>query len=284
MGGAMSDLATPTSAAATPPSPLATVEPWDLVAADYTAEALPYFTRYAEGALALVGLPPGARVADVAAGPGTLSLLAAAAGARVSAIDFSPRMVAELRARAAARGLGGAIEAEVGDGQRLPFADAAYDAAFSMFGLMFFPDRVAGLRELARVLRPGRPALISSWVPFQGPFGALMEAARELLPGLPLGGGKPPLGTPDEIRQEMAEAGFATVTVETVVHELTAPSFEAFWTTMLRTNAPLVLVRHRVGAERWAAVGPQIKDRVRASVGDGPLVIGRGAYFGVGRT
>jgi SAM-dependent methyltransferase len=273
----------PSSAPA--PSPLATAEPWDLVAAGYTAEALPYFTRFSRDALARVELPQQPRIADVAAGPGTLSLLAAAAGARVSAIDFSERMVEVLRQRAAAEGLTDAIEVTVGDGQRLPFPTGAYDAAFSMFGLMFFPDRIAGMRELARVLRPGRPALIASWVPFDGPFGALMEAAREQLPGLPLGsGGPPPLGTPDEIRREMSAAGFASISVENVVHELTASSFEAFWTVMVRSNAPLVLIRHKVGEERWQSLGPKIHDRLHQMLGDGPLVIGRGAYFGVGRT
>jgi SAM-dependent methyltransferase len=266
-----------------PASPLATAEPWDLVADGYVAEALPYFLAYARDALARVPLASGAKIADVAAGPGTLSLLAAAAGAHVSAIDFSVEMVARLRARAAAEGLTDAIDVTVGDGQRLPFPSHTYDAAFSMFGLMFFPDRLAGLRELARVVRPGCLVLISSWVPFAGPFGILMEAARELLPGLPVGGGKPPLGTPEEIRAEMTAAGFASVSVETVVHELTAPSFDAFWTIMLRTNAPLVLLRHRLGVDRWSTVAPGIEERVRRSVGEGPLVIGRGAYFGVGR-
>src|SRR4029077_9096481 len=108
---------------------------------------------------------------DVAAGPGTLSLIAAAAGARVSAIDFSERMVDEFRTRAAAAGLAGALDIRVGDGQALPFESAAYDCACSIFGLMFFPDRHAGLREMRRVLRPGGRAIVSSWVPFDGPFG-----------------------------------------------------------------------------------------------------------------
>ena len=265
-------------------SALATAEPWDLVAVNYAAESLPYFEGFSREALRLAALPPRPRVADIAAGPGTLSVLAAAEGATVSAIDLSPRMVDEFRARVAAAGVAAAIDVRVGDGQQLPFETAAYDGAFSMFGLMFFPDRGAGFRELARVLKPGCPALVSSWVPFAGPFGALMAAARELLPGLPFGGGGPPLGTPDEIRGEMTAAGFTTVTVETVVHTLTMPSFEAFWDMMVRTNAPLVLIRHRVGAARWSEVAPAIKERVRQSVGDGPLVVGRGAYFGIGRT
>ena len=79
-------------------------------------------------------------------------------------------------------------------------------------------------------------------------------------------------------------AGFTTVTVETVVHPFTMPSFEEFWDMMLRTNAPLVLIQHRVGAARWAEVAPAIEERVRQTVGDGPLAVGRGAYFGIGRT
>src|SRR4029077_13952354 len=75
-------------------SPLATAEPWDLVAAGYTAEALPYFEVFSRAALQAARLPSGARIVDVAAGPGTLSLLAAAAGARVSAIDLSEGMLA----------------------------------------------------------------------------------------------------------------------------------------------------------------------------------------------
>src|SRR5450432_230706 len=272
----------PLAPASPPPTPLGTAEPWDLVAAAYSAESLPYFETFALEALARAALPSGARIVDVAAGPGTLSLLAATAGARVSAIDFSEEMVASFRARAEASGLMSAIDLRQGDGQRLPFEDRSYDAAFSMFGLMFFPDRAAGLRELRRVLRPGGRAIISSWVPFDGPFGELMRATRELLPGLPLGGGSPPLADPREIERELTAAGFSSVTVETIGHELVASSFDAFWDTMERTNAPLVLVRHRLGAERWAEVSPRIRARVRATLGPGPLVIGRGAFLGIG--
>jgi SAM-dependent methyltransferase len=269
-------------AAPTSPSPLATPEPWDLVASAYALEAGPYFEIFAREALARAELAGGARIVDVAAGPGTLSLLAAAAGARVSALDFSERMVAELESRRAAAGMTDRIEVRVGDGQQLPFDSGAYDAAFSMFGLMFFPDRAAGLREMRRVLKPGGRAIVSSWVPFDGAFGAIMKTAAEFIPGMPMGDGKQPLASPDEIQKEMSAAGFSSVTVVSVAQELKAPSFDAFWTAMQRTNAPLVLVQHRLGAARWSVVGPQIRERLRAQLGDGPLVAGRGAYLGIG--
>src|SRR6516225_11058189 len=103
--GAMSDASTKPNDST---NPLATPEPWDLVAPDYAAEALPYFEVFSRAALRAAALPAGARIVDVAAGPGTLSLLAAAAGARVSAIDISERMLAAFRARAAAAELAGA--------------------------------------------------------------------------------------------------------------------------------------------------------------------------------
>jgi ubiquinone/menaquinone biosynthesis C-methylase UbiE len=262
-------------------SALATAEPWDLVAVDYAAEALPYFETFSREALRLAALAPRARVADVAAGPGTLSLLAAAAGATVSAIDVSPNMVAAFRARVAAAGLDAAIDVRVGDGQQLPFESGVFDAAFSMFGLMFFPDRAAGLREMKRVLRPGGRALISSWIPFEGPFGVLLRTAAEIIPGLPSGG---ELALADEasITRELTEAGLANVTVHRVAHELKVSSFDAFWTAMERTNAPLVLIKHRVGPERWRSLGPKIRDKVRATLGDGPVTLGRGAFVGIG--
>jgi SAM-dependent methyltransferase len=262
-------------------SVLATAEPWDLVAVNYAAESLPYFEAFSREALRLAALPPKARVADIAAGPGTLSLLAAADGATVSAIDLSEKMVGELRARMAAAGLSDAVDVRVGDGQQLPFETAAYDGAFSMFGLMFFPDRAAGLREMKRVLKPGGRGVISSWIPFDGPFGVLFNAASDIIPGLPSGASFA-LSDEESVRSEMTDAGFTSVVVHRVAQELKAESFDRFWNAMERTNAPLVLIKHRVGPERWQTLGPKIRERVGATLGDGPLTIGRGAFIGIG--
>lgn len=260
---------------------LATAEPWDLVAVDYTAQSLPYFEAFSREALRLAALPPDARIADIAAGPGTLSVLAATAGAKVDAIDFSPRMVDEFRARIAAAGLSSAIDVRVGDGQQLPFESGTYDAAFSMFGLMFFPDRAAGFREMKRILKPGGRAVVSSWIPFDGPFGTLFQVTSEIIPGLPTGGG---FGLSDEesIVREMSDAGLNNVSVHRVTQELKADSFDKFWNAMERTNAPLVLIKHRVGPERWKTLGPKIRERVAATLGTGPITIGRGAFVGIG--
>jgi ubiquinone/menaquinone biosynthesis C-methylase UbiE len=94
---------------------------------------------------------PGQRVLDVACGTGALTLAVAerVAGGAVLGLDASREMLAVARRKHAD------IEWHDGRAESLPFADASFDAVVSQFGLMFFDDRAAALREMQRVLRPG---------------------------------------------------------------------------------------------------------------------------------
>jgi ubiquinone/menaquinone biosynthesis C-methylase UbiE len=262
-----------------PGSPLGTPQPWDLVASAYTEDVAPIFELFARDALRFADVAAGDRVLDVATGPGTLALLAAARGARVSAVDFAPSMIAELEKRAqGARDL----DVRVADGQALPFADGAYDAAFSMFGLIFFPDRARGLAELHRVLRGGGRAVISSWAPFEGPFATVLETLRELAPEASLGAGPLPLSTPEEVTEEMSAAGFGEVIVHTVSHTVTAPSPASLWVVLQRSSAPLVLLRRALGEDRWAAISDGILARLESVYGTGSVPDAFTALLGVG--
>ncbi len=142
-------------------SPLATPEPWDLVADGYV-ENVADFEAFAREALRLV--PAAGEVLDVAAGPGSLTLLAARTATRVHAVDFAPAMLEALRARAAAAGITN-VDTQLADAQSLPFPDESFDVAYSMFGIIFFADRSRALAEMARVLRPGARVVVSSWPP-----------------------------------------------------------------------------------------------------------------------
>ncbi len=263
-----------------PPSPLASPEPWSLVADDYTLELLPMFELFSRDALALVPTHAGARVLDVAAGPGTLTLLAAEAGRSVAAIDFSPQMVKNLKARLNGAQLG--ADVRLGDGQELPWENAQFDAAFSMFGLMFFPDRAKGLRELLRVLKPGGKAVVSSWAPFDGIFKSVMAAMREVLPEIPFGSGKGPLGDPDELKSELGSAGFVDVSVTPVTHQVSAESAAEFWSQCQRSTAPIVLLKARIGDDRWPDVTRGVVERLEAEYGAGPVPLQSTAYLGRG--
>src|SRR5215468_9544402 len=125
-------------------------------------------------------------------------------------------MIALLERRAQAEGLRG-IRARVGDGQALPHPDQGHDAAFSLFGLMFFPDRARGFAELRRILRPGGRAVVSSWQPAERSrvITALFSALQQALPEPAAPPSQPPLGTEEACRAEMEQC-FADVEVHPV--------------------------------------------------------------------
>lgn len=266
------------------PSPLASPEPWDLVSAAYAEEVVPQFTLFAKDAWRLAALPRGARVLDVACGPGTLALLAAADGARVDAIDFSPKMVELLRAKVARDGIDG-VDARVGDGQALPFADASYDGAFSMFGLMFFPDRARGFGELRRCLCDGGVAVVGSWQPMESsvPFlASVFEALRAHIPGLPFGNREAPLSDEDVFASELGAAGFRDIAVHAVTHSPEPLRTEEAWPMFVRTMAPLAMLSRKMGPA-WPAVSERILGDLRARHGEGPQHIEMPAWIGVAR-
>jgi ubiquinone/menaquinone biosynthesis C-methylase UbiE len=254
--------------------------PWDLVSDGYTSFIAPAFSRYADVALDRLGVGPGSRVADVACGPGTLALQAAARGASVRALDFSPAMVERARLRCA----GADVDVEPGDGQHLPWPDATFDAAASMFGLMFFPDRVRGLRELARVVRPGGRIAITSWPPQDvvPEFVALFTAIQEVLPDLPPSEPFRPMSSEAEIRAETNAAGLSDVSLETVRFSLEATSLSEFWTAMERSLAPLAMLRARL-ADSWGDVGPKLAGAFERRLGPGPVRAEMPAWLTVAR-
>ncbi len=145
---------------------------------------------------------------------------------RVTAIDFSPKMVSifkkDLKEKAIRH-----VKVHHGDGQALPFENNSFDAAFSMFGLMFFPDRPKGFAELYRTLKPGGRAVVSSWAPIsRSPsMKAMFGALRAMNPDMP----EPrkamkSLEDPKVFREEMSGAGFTNVRIlpvrKTVSHNL----------------------------------------------------------------
>lgn len=243
-----------------PPSPMSTPEPWQLVAEGYAAEASLVMAPFSRRAAELLAPGPGARVLDVAAGPGTLAITLAPAVRELVALDFSERMIAELERAARAAGLVN-LRALVGDGQHLPFGEAEFDAGFSIFGLMFFPDRARGFAELARVLKPGAGAVVSAWAPvadaplLRAMFGALAAADPTFVLPLRNDAG---VENPDVLAAEMRAGGFERVRIEPMTLTVRPSSAQDLWLRMARSSAPLVLLRNRLGESEWQRREPII--------------------------
>ncbi|MCJ2037280.1 class I SAM-dependent methyltransferase [Methylobacterium sp. J-068] len=198
---------------------------WDTAAAQYETTAHPFTARYAEAALARVPLTSDSRVLDVAAGTGALALAAARTGSQVLATDFSPGMVARIAAAELPN-----VEARVMDGQALALPDAGFDAVFSIFGVILFPDWRKGLAEMARVTRPGGYGVVATWKDHgAATFLLLGRIRRTLFPereGVTMPEAVTALSEPEDFARELAAAGYHTPVIEAVTHdyELAVPS------------------------------------------------------------
>jgi demethylmenaquinone methyltransferase / 2-methoxy-6-polyprenyl-1,4-benzoquinol methylase len=105
--------------------------------------------RWRERAVDLARVGQGSRALDVATGTGDLAMALQARGAEVVGMDFSERMLEIARAKAPG------IRFEAGNALSLPYADGEFDAVTVGFGARNFSDLALGLREMARVTRPG---------------------------------------------------------------------------------------------------------------------------------
>jgi demethylmenaquinone methyltransferase / 2-methoxy-6-polyprenyl-1,4-benzoquinol methylase len=167
--------------------------------------------------LAAEVVQPGDRVLDAACGTGDLALEAERRGGKVTGLDFSERMLERARAKS------DSVEWVQGDVMALPYDEATFDAATIGFGIRNVSDLEGGLRELARVLRPGgRLAVLEITRPrgllrpfFRLWFDVLVPLAGKVLPGgsaytyLPASVRRFP--GPDDLADAMRRSGFENV-------------------------------------------------------------------------
>ena len=126
------------------------------------------------------GIEPGQAVLDVGSGPGALTteLVRRLGDAHVAAVDPSPPFVEALRARLPE------VDVRTAAAEALPFEDRAFDATLAELVVHFMSDPVAGLREMARVTRPGGVVAACVWDHDGGgsPLSTCWQAARDLDP------------------------------------------------------------------------------------------------------
>lgn len=224
---------------------------WDRHAETYRRVGAPFTGYIAQTLFHTVAgrLPEAAHILEVACGNGELSRAAVlhlqqerratGRGGLVVATDFSSGMVELAKQTLDAIDAGELARCEVQDGQALEFAAGSFDAVFSSFGIFLFPDRMAGWREAARVLRPGGLLATAVW---RGPehneltrlqmaplLAALPEATRAALPRP----GWLDVSTAEGLAREVSEAGFTAPEVTVFDACLTVPTPAAMWSMML---------------------------------------------------
>jgi SAM-dependent methyltransferase len=162
---------------------------------------------------------PADRVLDIGCGTGGTTRAAAriAAHGSVLGVDLSSAMLRVARQRAAAEGIEN-VSFEQVDAQIHPFEHAAFDVAVGRTSATFFGDRVAGLANVGRALRPGGRLVLLTWQPVPsnewilGLSGAL--AAGRDLPSPPPDAPAPfTLADSGVIRSVLDAAGYTGVSV-----------------------------------------------------------------------
>lgn len=213
---------------------------WEVCYQNYAKRAAPQTARAAAVLVGRVPPPRGAKVLDIATGPGVVALLAAKAvgpSGDVIATDLMPKWQPILERACAEAGLHNCSFRQMG-AETLAFADDSFDIVYCQFGLMFVPEPVRALREMRRVLRPGGRLGIVVWstadeVPCFHPSRIIGRIAPPLpddktLP-TPLA-----LGESGLIEGMVAEAGFDQITVERHTVETTIPDPETYWQELVR--------------------------------------------------
>ena len=189
--------------------------PYDLMNSVMTAGL---HHRWRERAADLARVGPGSRALDVATGTGDLAIELASRGASVVGSDFSEGMLDVARRKAPG------LTWEQGNALALPYEDATFDAATVGFGARNFSDLQQGLREMARVVRPGgrvvvleittpqKPPLstfFSLWFDRIVPLLGTLASEPEAYPYLPSSGKRFP--APEALAGELAAAGLTDV-------------------------------------------------------------------------
>ena len=214
----------------------ATEAAYDGYAADYREWWAPVIAPAAVSLLdRLDGLvEDGATLVDIGAGTGTVAVAALRRWPAISVIGVDPasRLLEWAEADARDAAVADRLTVQVGKAAALPLGDASVDAATSTFVLQLIPDRLAGVREAFRVLRPGGVFAHLTWQVDEDPFEPedVFDDAMSALgldsPARAAGEGQS-YASPGGAAAEMRRAGFRDVRAREawLVHRFTPQTY-----------------------------------------------------------
>jgi ubiquinone/menaquinone biosynthesis C-methylase UbiE len=236
-----------------------------------------YGPTLAAALITFTGVDPGARALDVGCGPGALAAALAErlGAASVSAADPSEPFAAACRARLPQ------VDVRTASAEQLPFADGAFDVALAQLVVNFLADAPAGVRELARVTRPGGTVAACVW-DYAGEMTLLRtfwDAAREIDPQ---GAAAADEGTTmrwcseSELARLWGDAGLGEVRTGSLEARAAYASFEDLWSPLPTGVGPAGAYTKALDVERRAALREAYRRRL--AVADGPFELSARAF------
>lgn len=213
------------------------------------------------------------RVLETAAGTGIVTRKlrnVLPADARLVATDLNPAMleVAAPKFRPKEQ-----VELKPADAMALPFPDQAFDLVVCQFGVMFYPDKDKGYREVHRVLAPGGRYLFNVWDSHR--YNAFARIAHETVtrffPADPPGFYRVPFGYHqiDPIKESLLAAGFSPIGATVIERTKRIPDAHAFARGLVYGNPLADQIRQRGGVEPDRVVDA-IAEELRREFGADP--------------
>jgi SAM-dependent methyltransferase len=197
---------------------------------------------------------------------------------KVFGIDPSPEMVAAARREATRLGLKNA-QFDVAFADRLPFPADTFDAVVSRLGAMFFPSPADAVREILRVLKPGRKLALAVWHfaernPFHFVLAQVMDRYVDPQPAEPDALDAFRFAPPGKLREVLSQAGATAPSERLLQFTIQAPiSVEDFWTLRLGMSEKLREKIAMLPQEKVAEVHRQVLKAL------GEYSTGRGMSF-----
>jgi ubiquinone/menaquinone biosynthesis C-methylase UbiE len=222
------------------------------------------------------GIQPGMRALDVGCGPGGLTReLATRLGSRnVAAIDPAAQFAAACRDR------NPGTDVRTGVAEQLPWPAGYFDAALSSLVIGFLCDPGLGVKEMARVTRPGGIVAACMWDIANGGMTMLRifwTAARQVEPAAP--GESAMVGTTDgDIARHLRQAGLQHVTSGALTSHASYAGFDDFWQPFTLAVGPAGHYLRSLSVRQQVA----IRDACRAQLPDGPFTLPARAWYARG--
>ena len=232
------------------------------------------FDPYAADLAERLQVPAGGRVLETAAGTGIVTRFlrdSLPKEVQITATDLNETMLEQAQRKF---GSEDNVTLQLEDAQALSFADDAFDAVVCQFGIMFFPDKLASLHEVRRVLKPGGLLLFNVWdaIEYNDLLRTTNETLTELFPNDPPGLFHIVFGyhSMDAIRADMETAGFGEMKLTVLPHPCTSPTASQV-AIALMTGTPIsqyLAQRTQVSQE---VVAQTIEDAVANAYGREPV-------------
>jgi len=259
-----------------------TLQQWRETASYWTKHHDTIRTMFLPLTRALIGqarIAPGQSVIDVAGGSGEPSLtIAQAVGPLgfVMCTDAIAEMVAVAEREALDRGLKN-VEFRQCTADSLPFANDLFDVAVSRLGVMFFPDPLAAVREMLRVIKPGGRIALAVWGKSDlNPYAYVVTGIlSRYVPPTPLPPDAPDafrFAEPGKLAGILEDAGAIDVAESVVKFDIAAPlSPEEFWTMRSEISETLREKLKTLSSENQRRLATEVQEAVREFFPDGQM-------------